>query len=101
MADADEPPRSVMLVGCGKMGTAMLRGWLATNAASHFLIVEPGGARLELACASNVEWHTTPDTLSTRPAPGAVVFAIKPQLVDAVLPHYRRWVHPETVLISI
>ena len=101
MADADEPPRSVVLVGCGKMGTAMLRGWLATNAASHFLVVEPEGAQFELISASNVEWHTAPDTLPTRPPPEAVVFAIKPQVVDAVLPRYRRWVHPETVLVSI
>jgi pyrroline-5-carboxylate reductase len=101
MGNEQRPLRSVVLVGCGQMGTAMLRGWLATNAASHFLVVEPEGARLELASASNVEWHTAPDTLPTRPAPEAMVFAIKPQVVDAVLPHYRRWVRPETVLVSI
>jgi pyrroline-5-carboxylate reductase len=101
MGNEHRPLRSVVLVGCGQMGTAMLRGWLATNAASHFLVVEPEGARLELASASNVEWHTGPDTLPTRPVPEAVVFAIKPQVVDAVLPRYRPWVRSETVLVSI
>jgi pyrroline-5-carboxylate reductase len=101
MGNEHRPLRSVVLVGCGQMGTAMLRGWLATKAAAHFLVVEPEGARLQLASVSNVEWHTAPDTLATRPAPEAVVFAIKPQVVDAVLPHYRPWVRPETVLVSI
>ena len=101
MGDEQRQLHSVVLVGCGQMGTAMLRGWLASDAASHFRVVEPEGPRLELASASNVEWHTSPDTLPTRPAPEAVVFAIKPQVVDAVLPRYRPWVHPETVLVSI
>jgi pyrroline-5-carboxylate reductase len=101
MADGGEPPRSVVLVGCGKMGTAMLRGWLAGNAAARFLVVEPEGAPVELASAANVEWHFIPDALRSGPAPEAVVFAVKPQVVDAVLPHYRRWVRPETVFVSI
>jgi pyrroline-5-carboxylate reductase len=101
MADGGGPPRCVLLVGCGKMGTAMLRGWRAGNAAARFLVVEPEGAPAELASASNVEWHLTPDALRSGEAPEAVVFAVKPQTVDAVLPHYRRWVRPETVFVSI
>ena len=101
MANGDAPPRSVVLVGCGKMGTAMLRGWLAGNAAARFLVVEPEGAPVELVSAANVEWHSTPDALRSGRAPEAVVFAVKPQVVDAVLPHYRRWVSPETVFVSI
>jgi pyrroline-5-carboxylate reductase len=101
MAREEGRLRSLILVGCGKMGTAMLRGWLAGNAAARFLVVEPEGAPLELASASTVEWHTTPHTLPNRQAPDAVVFAIKPQVIDAVVPHYRRWVRPETVFVSI
>jgi pyrroline-5-carboxylate reductase len=101
MADGRGPPRCVVLVGCGKMGTAMLRGWLAGNAAARFLVVEPEGAPVELAPALNVEWHFTPDELRSGPVPEAVVFAVKPQIIDTVLPHYRRWVRPETVFVSI
>ncbi len=35
------------------------------------------------------------------PAPGAVVFAVKPQVIDAVLPGYRRWAGPDTLFVSI
>jgi pyrroline-5-carboxylate reductase len=101
MGDDKGGRRSLVLVGCGKMGTAMLRGWLAGNAASRFLVVEPAGAPLGLASGASVEWHAAADSLPAALKPDAVVLAVKPQVVDTVLPLYRRWVHPETVFVSI
>jgi pyrroline-5-carboxylate reductase len=92
---------SLILVGCGKMGTAMLRGWIASDAASRFLVVEPEGTPPDISSGPPVEWHTATDTLPGELVPDAVVFAVKPQVVDAVLPLYRRWVRPETVFVSI
>ena len=34
MSGASASARSLVLVGCGKMGTAMLRGWLRRDAAA-------------------------------------------------------------------
>jgi pyrroline-5-carboxylate reductase len=93
--------RSLVLVGCGKMGTAMLRGWLAGGAMSRFYVVEPEGMPSGLAPAPEIEWHATADTLPLGLAPDAVVFAVKPQIIDAVLPPYRRWARPETLFVSI
>ena len=93
--------RSLVLVGCGKMGTAMLRGWLAGGAISRFYVVEPEGMPSGLAPAPEIEWHATADTLPLGLAPDAVVFAVKPQIIDAVLPPYRRWARPETLFVSI
>ena len=101
MGEGEGARGSLILVGCGKMGTAMLRGWLAGNAASRFLVVEPEGVALGLGPASLVEWHTAADALPGELVPDAVVLAVKPQIVDAVLPLYRRWVRPETVFVSI
>src|SRR6267142_373866 len=92
---------SLVLVGCGKMGTAMLRGWITNGAASHLLVVEPEGTPLDFASGPPVEWHATAETLPGELMPDAVVFAVKPQVVDDVLPLYRRWVRPETVFVSI
>jgi len=92
---------SLILVGCGKMGTAMLRGWIANGAASRFLVVEPEGTPLAFTSDAPVEWHRAADTLPGELVPDAVVFAVKPQIVDAVLPLYRRWVRAETVFLSI
>jgi pyrroline-5-carboxylate reductase len=101
MRDGDGLRRGLVLVGCGKMGTAMLRGWLASRAISRFYIVEPDGMPLGFAAASEMEWHTTADTLPHELTPAAVVFAVKPQIIDAVLPAYRRLACPETLFVSI
>jgi len=92
---------SVVLVGCGKMGTAMLRGWVAGNVGHRLLVVEPEAKPLGFNCDGPVEWHRAADTLPGELVPDAVVFAVKPQIVDTVLPLYRRWVRRETVFVSI
>jgi pyrroline-5-carboxylate reductase len=101
MCDDKQLRRSLVLVGCGKMGTAMLRGWLAGGAISRFHVVEPDGMPPGLAPAPEIEWHTTVDTLPGEPAPDAVVLAVKPQVIDGALPPYRRWVGPGTLFVSI
>jgi pyrroline-5-carboxylate reductase len=92
---------TIVLVGCGQMGSAMLRGWLASGAADRFVAVEPAGMPAALADAAAVDWHRAADELSASLAPDAVVFAIKPQVMDDVLPAYRRWARPQTLFLSI
>ena len=93
-----------VLVGCGQMGSAMLRGWLARGAAERFIVVEPAGAPAALAEAAGVGavgWHRAAGDLPDGLLPDAVVFAVKPQVIDAVVPGYRRWVRPQTLFLSI
>ena len=97
---------TIVLVGCGQMGAAMLRGWLRGRAASRFVVIEPAGASGRLApggLADNpvAEWHRAPQEVAADLAPDAVVFAVKPQVFDELLPAYRRWVRPETLFLSI
>src|SRR5882724_4558447 len=101
MAGDETACGSLILVGCGKMGTAMLRGWIAGNAASRFLVVEPEGAPPGFPCSGSVAWHTEIGTLPDALVPDAVIFAVKPQVVDTVVPLYQCWVRPQTVFISI
>ena len=37
-----EAAGEILLVGCGKMGGALLQGWLERGSARHFVIVDPG-----------------------------------------------------------
>jgi pyrroline-5-carboxylate reductase len=101
MRDDNEQRRSLVLVGCGKMGTAMLHGWLAGGAIRHFHVVEPEGVPPGFAPTPEIAWHTTVDTVPGELVPDAIVLAVKPQVVDAVLPPYRRWARPETLFVSI
>ncbi len=92
---------ALVLVGCGQMGSAMLRGWLARGAAERFVVVEPAGAPAALADAAGVSFYRAAEDLPADLAPDAVVFAVKPQLIDVVVPAYRRWVRPQTLFLSI
>jgi pyrroline-5-carboxylate reductase len=92
---------TLLLVGCGQMGSAMLRGWLARRAAGRYFVVEPAGSHASLADASGIGWHHAADELPDGLEPDAVVFAVKPQIIDAVLPDYRRWAASRAVFLSI
>ncbi|HWP89501.1 MAG TPA: pyrroline-5-carboxylate reductase, partial [Burkholderiales bacterium] len=48
-----------------------------------------------------VGWHGGADALPDALSPDAVVFAVKPQVMDDVLPAYRRWARPRTLFVSI
>jgi pyrroline-5-carboxylate reductase len=92
---------TIVLVGCGQMGSAMLRGWLRGEAAGRFVVVEPAGAPRELADNPATQWHRAPEEVAAGLVPDAVVFAVKPQVFDELLPAYRRWTRPETLFLSI
>jgi pyrroline-5-carboxylate reductase len=101
MTADDTAPQAVLLVGCGKMGSALLRGWIANRAAAQFWVVEPAGRPAEGTGAAAVSWHRSPAELPDRAVPDAVIFAVKPQLIHDVVPAYRRWTGPHTLFISI
>src|SRR6266446_1239598 len=90
---------TLILVGCGQMGSAMLRGWLARDAASGYFIVEPAVAPADLADAIDVSWFVAADDLPAALDPDAIIFAVKPQVIDAVVPAYRPWVRPQTLFL--
>jgi pyrroline-5-carboxylate reductase len=92
---------TLVLVGCGKMGSALLRGWIASEASWRFFVVEPEGLPPGLAAAPALAWFRAPQEIPEEAAPAAVLFAVKPQLMNDVLPHYRRWAGAETLFVSI
>ena len=101
MATGGVQARRLVLVGCGKMGTAMLRGWLAAGVASRCAVVEPAGMPPALGSTAEIVWSASADELAAEPRPDAVVFAVKPQIADDVVPKYRRWAGSETLFLSI
>jgi len=83
------------------MGSAMLRGWLAGGAAAQFVVIEPAGLPAAFSGNPAVAFCRTAGELADQPGPDAVVFAVKPQIIDDVLPAYRRWARPQTLFLSI
>ena len=91
----------LVLVGCGKMGSAMLRGWIAGNVAPRFLVIEPAGLPSDFTSVAEITWYPAAEALPNDLSPKAVIFAVKPQVVDEVVPIYRRWARPGTLFLSI
>jgi pyrroline-5-carboxylate reductase len=95
-------PGSMLLVGCGKMGGAMLRGWLARGVpGSQLYVVDPSPRDLDDIAAAGVTIVTTPADLPAGFQPAIVLLAIKPQFMDQALPDYRRFAKPQTLFLSI
>lgn len=84
----------VLLVGCGRMGNALLGGWLDRGfAPADIQIVEPIEASTDYARERGIAVHATRADLPADFAPAVVVFAVKPQSMDEVAPAYRDFVH--------
>ena len=91
------PP--VLLVGCGKMGGALLAGWLERGL-SRAVVVEPHKASTE-AFAHRVEVVPNLDAIPTGFVPDAVVLATKPQQAEDALPLYRPFARGGAMFLSI
>ena len=94
---------TIILVGCGKMGGAMLHGWLAqgTDPAVEY-VVDPFDAKdIGLGVYPGLTFHRDASTLPAGLAPDAVVFAVKPQEMDTAAPAYRRFTTGGAVALSI
>ncbi len=81
----------LLLVGCGNMGHAMLAGWMAMPEAPRVVVVEPAEALRARAAATGAEAVASADEVPADFAPEAVVLAVKPQMMSAVLPDYARF----------
>jgi len=88
--------KNIILVGCGHMGYAMLRPWVDSRVASNIWVVTPHIESLQNIKISpfdqnGVHHVGTPLQLPADLRPDFVLFAVKPQIIGAVLPDYRRF----------
>jgi len=90
----------IVLVGAGKMGGALLEGWLRCGlAAGRVAVLEPQPSPAVAALVRDgVRLNPQPRTLS---GAAAIVIAIKPQAAGEVLPALAPLVAKSTVVISI
>ena len=90
---------SVLLVGCGKMGGAMARGWLE-HGLGRLVIVEPSAQGLgDFAGRTGVDLVSRVEDVPPGFHPAVVVLAVKPQSMDEALPTYARF--RDSLIVSI
>lgn len=99
-----QPSTRILLVGCGKMGGALLKGWLHNGISpSSVVVIEPHPAAdiVELHKHQHLSILATLEELPDWFIPNIVVFAIKPQGMETVVPAYNRIASPGTLFLSI
>lgn len=93
-------PRSVVLVGAGNMGGALLRGWLDQGlSAAAICVVEPRPSDdlVTLAQTRGFALKSRPDAAG----PEVLVLAIKPQMWESVAPSLAGLPLQDAVVVSI
>lgn len=94
-------PKSLVLIGAGKMGGAMLQGWLriGMNPAGISLIdPHPSDEMVALATEKGMALNPDPPSLTSVEV---LVLATKPQMLDTAAPAVQALIRPQTLLISI
>ncbi|APG47735.1 pyrroline-5-carboxylate reductase [Phaeobacter porticola] len=91
--------RGIALLGCGKMGSAMLAGWLDQGVPPGLVwVIDPNPSDWvrQTGVKINVPLPETPGE-----APGIVLIAVKPQMMGEALPQLQRLGNGETLFISV
>jgi pyrroline-5-carboxylate reductase len=89
----------VVLVGAGKMGGALLEGWIGLGVdPARVAVIEPQPAAPVAALAARGV-RINPDAAALSPA--AVVIAVKPQIAPQVMADVAALMTPSTVAVSI
>jgi pyrroline-5-carboxylate reductase len=95
-----EAVHTLALVGAGKMGLAMLEGWLALGLdLANVAIFEPRPSPEVTALAARGASLNPPDDAVSNFA--AVVLAVKPQVAPEVMGHVRAMLAEHTLVLSI
>jgi pyrroline-5-carboxylate reductase len=91
--------KSLVLVGAGKMGGAMLDGWIARGLApKRIVVIEPQPGKSVKALARRGLKLNPKGKIA---AAAAIVIAVKPQSAPAALPPLRPYLGKTTLVLSI
>ena len=82
---------TILLVGCGNMGYAMLKGWIAADSALAAHVVEPAEPLRERARGAGARAVAGASDLPADLAPDLIFLAVKPQVMAEVVPAYARF----------
>lgn len=92
----------LLLVGGGRMGAALLNGWLARGLApAEVTVIEPDAGRAEALRRTGATVHARAGDLAAGTAPRILVLAVKPQVMDAALDELQARLGKPGLVVSI
>ena len=101
MPSAASVPGPVVLVGCGRLGSAILEGWLLTEtvAASDLIILTP--SEKPAAETARVKGARTNPPLEVLTEAAVIVLAVKPALWREVMAPLAPFLNDRAVILSV
>ena len=93
----------LLLVGAGKMGSAMLSGWVAAGVKPQDVVVldpHPSREALALCCDRSIEMAAAIEQV-IGVEPSVIVMAVKPQTMGGIFPALAKIAGPDTITLSI
>jgi pyrroline-5-carboxylate reductase len=93
---------TVLLAGAGKMGTALIEGWLTRGLPASAILVQepqPSDETAEYLRRHGIQSQVAFVALES--APAVIVAAVKPQVMDEVFAPLAKIAGPNTVVVSI
>lgn len=95
--------QSIILVGCGNMGRAMLESWVSSGSLKpeNIHVVEPAEALRAKLTPFGVNVHSSSGSLPDGLKPTLFIMAVKPQVMFDVAPDYQKYVDDGAAVLSI
>ncbi len=91
---------TVLMIGCGRLGCAILKRWLDKLPLATFFVLEPTPG-LELLQLVEPYGHRVTINPTRSFTPDIVLLAVKPQTVDDALARLKTWLPATTLVISV
>jgi pyrroline-5-carboxylate reductase len=91
----------ISLIGCGNLGGAMLRGWLASQLPYHYAVLKPNDMPPDLRLPIITHMRTPSDIAPFLACSSAVILAVKPQIMDSVTQSLAPFMPKDVLILSI
>lgn len=94
----------ILLIGCGKMGSAMLSGWLEKGLGNDAVyIVDPflDPIKENFPDITRKQLHKSMSSLPKRLKPSFIIMAVKPQMMDEALSALKDFKISDAVILSV
>ncbi|HEY1096078.1 MAG TPA: pyrroline-5-carboxylate reductase [Alphaproteobacteria bacterium] len=91
---------TLWMIGAGQMGQALYHGWCASDLPiAQMVLIDPTQSSDKIGLRKQDMVLAQPD--ENTPSPDVILFAIKPQMANDVLPLYRDYMRDDTLILSI
>ncbi len=95
------PDMTIALIGCGKMGGALLESWPGQNAGYNFIVFDPGADPRNPLFQKAELFKDTEGFENPLRSADILVLAVKPQIMDEACAGIAGFVKPDALVISI